>query len=103
MQLKTFERNPKLKELDSQLYLIEFNDGSEHFWKIGITRRTVEQRIKKIPYTMVSYKTIDGKLFDIYQKEKRLKQENKSFRYRPNKKFNGHTECFSYPIELNIE
>ena len=100
MQAKTFDKNPKLKELNSKLYLIEFKDGTEHFWKIGITRRSVEQRVKKIPYNVVSYKTIDGNLFDIYQKEKTLKQENKPFRYRPIKFFNGHTECFSRPPEL---
>jgi hypothetical protein len=101
MQNETFERKPHLKDLVSSLYLIEFTDGIEHFWKVGITRRSVEKRIRKIPYEMVSFTTITGKLFDMYKKEKELKQQNKQNRYRPKTYFAGHTECFSQPITID--
>ena len=100
MQSKTFERKPHLKELDSKLYLMEFNDGNEHFWKLGITRQRLHDRVRKIPYNLVSIQTTSGKLYDIYQVEKQLKRENKVNRYRPQRFFNGHTECFSQPISL---
>ena len=100
MQNETFERKPHLKDLVSSLYLIEFTDGVEHFWKVGITRRSVDKRIRKIPYKMVSFTTITGKLFDMYKKEKQIKRYNKEYRYYPNKFFNGHSECFSQPINI---
>jgi len=100
MQYETFNKKPHLKEIDATLYLIEFTDGIEHFWKIGITRDTIEGRIRKIPYEMVYHEKVTGKLFDIYLKEKELKRANKQYRYRPSKTFNGHTECFSKPIEI---
>jgi hypothetical protein len=97
---ETFETKPHLKDLVSSLYLIEFTDGVEHFWKVGITRRSVEKRIRKIPYEMVSFTTITGKLFDMYKKEKQIKRYNKEYRYYPSKFFNGHSECFSQPINI---
>jgi DNA-directed RNA polymerase subunit RPC12/RpoP len=100
MQQKTFDKKPELKDLDSRLYLMEFVGESEHFWKLGITRQKLYDRVRKIPYQLVSIQTISGKLFEIYQAEKQLKRENKQNRYRPKNFFNGHTECFSKPIDI---
>lgn len=100
MQAKTFERKPHLKDLDSRLYLMEFNDGTEHFWKLGITRQKLHDRIRRIPYKLISIQTISGKLYEIYKAEKMLKQQNKQNRYRPSKFFGGHTECFSKSINI---
>jgi len=100
MQAETFERKPHLKELDSRLYLMEFDNGTEHFWKLGITRQKIHDRIRKIPYKLISIQTISGKLYEIYKAEKMLKQQNKQHRYRPSKFFNGHTECFSQSINI---
>lgn len=100
MQAKTFEAKPHLKDLDSNLYLMEFSNGVEHFWKLGITRQKLYDRVRKIPYKLMSIQTISGKLFEIYQAEKQLKRQNKENRYRPQTWFNGHTECFSKPINI---
>lgn len=100
MQAKTFESKPQLRELDSRLYLMEFENNGEHFWKLGITRQKLHDRVRKIPYKLVSIQTVSGKLFEIYQTEKALKRANKQNRYRPNIFFNGHTECFSKPINI---
>jgi len=100
MQTKTFETKPHLKELDSRLYLMEFDNGIEHFWKIGITRQRLHDRIRKIPYKLISIQTISGKLYEIYKAEKMLKQQNKQNRYRPKTYFGGHTECFSQSINI---
>lgn len=100
MQSDTFERKPHLKELDSRLYLMEFDNGIEHFWKLGITRQKLHDRIRKIPYKLISIQTISGKLYEIYKAEKILKQQNKQNRYRPKEYFAGHTECFSQSINI---
>jgi len=100
MQSDTFERKPHLKELDSRLYLMEFDNGIEHFWKLGITRQKLHDRIRKIPYKLISIQTISGKLYEIYKAEKMLKQQNKQNRYRPKEYFAGHTECFSQSINI---
>ena len=37
---------------------------------------------------------------EIYEMEKELKRVNKTNRYRPKLKFNGHSECFITPITI---
>lgn len=97
---KYFEKHPEMKNIPCKLYMIEFTGNNEHFWKIGITRQTIEERIRKIPYSgnIVSY--IEKSMKEIYEIEKRLKRENKQNRYRPKITFNGHSECFSTPIQI---
>jgi hypothetical protein len=89
-----FQRNPEMKNKPCKLYLIEFTGNNEKFWKVGITRRSVERRISKIPYQSKILDVIEGTLFEIFEKEKKIKRENKTLRYRPQLKFNGHSECF---------
>lgn len=95
-----FIKNPQMKTEPCKLYLIEFTGNDEHFWKIGITRVDVDQRIKKIPYSGRVLKVIENTMDTIYEMEKKIKQENKKNRYYPKIKFNGHSECFLTPPEL---
>jgi hypothetical protein len=97
---KYFDKNPEMKNQSCRLYLIEFTGNNEIFWKIGITRKNVEQRIKKIPYQAKILNVIEGTLFDMFQKEKEIKKENRTFRYRPQIRFNGHSECFKLSPNL---
>lgn len=103
MQFETFNRKPHLKDIDSRLYLMEFEGNGEKFWKVGITRQKLYDRVRRIPYALKSIQTISGKLFDIYLKEKELKKENRANRYRPLIFFAGHSECFSKPINIGWE
>lgn len=95
-----FAKNPKMKNVDCKLYLIEFEGNNEHFWKIGITRRTVERRISKIPYTAKKIETIQKTMQEVYEMEKAIKRQYRSLRYLPQLKFNGHSECFKVPPEI---
>lgn len=91
---KYFANNPDMKSKPCKLYLIEFEGNNEHFWKIGLTRQTMKQRIQRIPYTAKSITTVEKTFEEVYQIEKQLKKEYKSQRYLPKLAFSGHSECF---------
>ena len=95
-----FNKNPKMKDVSCKLYLIEFTGNNEHFYKIGITRNSVEKRIRKIPYKGKILKVIESDMLNIFETEKRTKRINKSNRYLPKLKFNGHSECFRVIPEM---
>lgn len=95
-----FAKNPEMKNVDCKLYLIEFEGNNEHFWKIGITRRAVERRISKIPYTAKKIQTIQKTMQEVYEIEKAIKRQYRSLRYLPQLKFNGHSECFKVPPKI---
>ena len=89
-----FSKNPEMKHASCKLYLIEFSGNNEHFYKVGITRNTVENRIRKIPYDGKILEVVESNMLDIFESEKRTKKLNKNNRYLPKLKFNGHSECF---------
>lgn len=82
----------------STLYIIECSDEKEHFYKIGITTRTIKERflgISKMPYNYKIIKEIKDTPSNIYKLEKQLHELNKDFRYKPEKSFGGSSkECF---------
>lgn len=96
-----FEKHPEMENVPCKLYLIEFTGNDEHFYKIGITRQTIEQRMRKIPYSGSIISFIEKPMKEIFGIEKELKRNNKQNRYRPELKFNGHSECFSTQIQIN--
>lgn len=94
--IKRFESHPELKDLPGRLYLIECSSETEHFYKIGITRKTVDQRFNgQLPYNYNVVSIISGTMFELFALEQQLKKTHKSFKYRPEIKFCGHTECLS--------
>lgn len=95
-----FEKHPEMETAPCKLYVIEFEGNNEHFWKLGITRQTIEERIRKIPYSPVSITFIENTMKEIFETEKQLKRMNKQNRYRPEITFNGHSECFNTPIQI---
>lgn len=95
-----FEKHPEMENVSCKLYMIEFEGNDEHFWKLGITRQSIEERIRKIPYSPVSIMYIENNMKEIFETEKQLKRINKQNRYRPEITFNGHSECFTVPIHI---
>jgi hypothetical protein len=82
---------------------------NESFYKIGITSHPTEKRFSKsydVKYNVEvvnEYKSFDaGFIWDL---EKKLHREYKTFHYKPQIYFKGITECFnlSLPIEQIIE
>ena len=76
------------------LYKVLLYDKDESFIKIGITTKTVEQRLKSIPYSYVLIKEIFGDSSYIYDLEIRIKRKLKKYRYVPLTPFKGDSECF---------
>ena len=94
--LKRFENHPELKDLDGMMYLIECSSDTEHFFKIGITSKTVEHRFNgRIPYNYTVVATMIGSMFELFTLEQYFKKSLKAFKYRPQVKFCGHTECLT--------
>jgi len=99
-----FLNNPEIKNNPAMLYLISIKNDTEIFLKIGITQKTLHERFtlnNKLPYNYEVINVINGKLYDMFILEQKLKRLYKHSKYIPNIKFNGYTECFEYDcIEL---
>lgn len=52
-----------------------------------------------MPYDFSIINIKEGKLYNLFKEEQKLKRTFRQFKYRPRRKFNGHTECFSTSIE----
>lgn len=86
------------------LYVVTMHSNSESFIKIGITHKSIKERFcgnNKIPYDVRSLYIIEGTAGYIFDLEKRLHKIVARYRYQPNIRFGGHTECFTTikPIE----
>ena len=100
------------KNKDSyKLYVIEVDGNGEHFYKVGLTFKTIKQRFarskdgKGMPaaYEYKILRTyIDESADDLDDMESHLKHILRKDHYRPLIKFGGHaTECFS-KIDLDL-
>ena len=94
----------KLKELVHRkgkgiLYILRLFNEDENFVKIGITTRTIKQRVLGFPYnTETIHKEIltDGAL--LFDLERYLLRTFKKDRHYPRIEFGGITECFNLKI-----
>jgi len=91
-----FKERPEMKNVDALLYIMSFTKGKEQFFKIGITRRSVEQRF----HTTNGYKydclhQWQGTLFDVFTIEQKMLQEWRAFKYKPQNKIGGDSECLN--------
>ena len=84
------------------LYILECFNDNEHFYKIGITSRSVKQRYKskvEMPYAYSVVKEIVGDGAYIYDLETKLHQINKQYKYVPEIPFAGSVgECLKIGI-----
>lgn len=82
---------------NATLYVIECSQGSEIFYKIGITSRDIETRFKKagFPYDYKIIADIKGAPSFIFDLEKKLQRLARQDNYKPAIHFGGSTECFS--------
>jgi len=79
---------------NSWLYCIKMYDDNEEFIKVGITRRTLEERYKHGAGGDYSYTTllnVNMDLLDAFYIEQRTL--NNFSQYVPQREFGGHTEC----------
>ncbi len=81
------------------LYIIKCYNETENFYKIGITTTSLKVRFsgKKLPYKYEVMQIIENEDASfIYDCEKFLHKQFKSFKYKPLINFDGSTECFKY-------
>jgi len=92
-----FKNHPEIKERSAILYLVKMHSTTEEFFKIGITQKTVNVRLakdNKVPYDFDIINIQKGTLYNLFKNEQRIKKVLSEYKYRPQIKFNGHTECF---------
>jgi hypothetical protein len=95
---KFFENNEQIANSIGYLYFIKCSNIDETFYKIGITRLSVEQRLMKIEqkYNVEKVKIVKGTMKYVYEMEKKFKKEYKKFSYKPLENFAGKNECFVF-------
>lgn len=97
----TFKKDP-----DGILYVVRFDLEGKKLVKIGITTKTIEERVSNIlvdifkvyrafPYCKPKRFT---RTTEILSKEKQLHEHFDAYRYTPEKKFGGCTEFFNVPL-----
>lgn len=87
----------------AQIYLVKLSNEEEQFYKIGKTINSTSQRFsgKRMPYTVeIIHEYIDD-ILKIYDLEIKLHKLYKKYKYLPNIRFKGYTEC--YTLELPIQ
>ena len=94
--------------IDGLLYVIECYDDTEHFFKIGITIKTVKRfkDKKSMPYDYDIILSSPMNIFDAYDLEQDIirMMHEKSLAYSPKKYFGGTSECLSEnPIEYDAK
>lgn len=86
---------------NSYLYIIKCYDIKEEFIKIGITSKSVKNRYKSklsLPYRYNVLKIIQDCPENIWNLEQTIKNRYIEYKYKPELKFGGDSECFK--IEL---
>jgi hypothetical protein len=111
MIVRRYLKNQKMVLSDKiNLYYLIIYNKDEFFYKIGITKNTVEVRYKdlfiKTGYKVIKVKIIKDTLSKIVNEEQTIhrrvsrKLDSNLIRYEPNVYFGGISECYEVPFEL---
>ncbi len=96
--LEYFGRHPEKRVVPGTLYIARMQHKNDDFIKVGITATGgVKERFyyKAMHGTVITpLFEISLKLYDAFQKEQELLEKLAPYRYFPNRKFAGYTECF---------
>jgi hypothetical protein len=87
----------------SSVYLILCEYEGEKFYKVGRTLLTLNKRYNKskMPYNYELIHSHYGEAGYIFDLEKELHRIYKNYKYKPNIKFQGHTECFNLDLPID--
>lgn len=81
------------------IYIVELNNDSEKFIKIGVTSRLKRRLSGFLPYTPTILKIYDGYTFkEAHDIEKYLNKNFNEFKYTPIQDISGKTECYNIKI-----
>jgi len=108
LQNNIFYTTTSLKGIDiiGKLYLLKVSSEDEVFYKIGVTKTSINTRYKNSSlhknYKINILEEVEGNLYDMFQVEQLLKKLYSLYKYIPKYRFDGCTECFSIFIPLKI-
>lgn len=93
-----FNSYPEKKTTPAILYVAKMHDKNDIFFKVGITtKRNIKERFyykSKNGTVITPVIEYQDALYDAYLKEKHLLTVLAPYRFFPNRKFGGYTECF---------
>ena len=84
-------------ELPCSLYLLKLTSEDEEFYKVGITNQDITRRFRQhdLPYTVELLEAVETSRYSAILLEAMMLDKHRDFKYRPNYKFAGYTECIS--------
>lgn len=109
--MKITKEGLSLEEDVGILYLVYFELDGKQLVKIGVTARTIEERVSEILVSIFKkYREFPycrpkrfRKTGNAYEKEAQLHQYFKEHSYEPAKKFSGSTEFFDIDLDTVVE
>jgi hypothetical protein len=107
MKIKVNKNKEVVDEDVGILYVVYFRLDEKDLVKIGVTSRTVEDRVSEILVSIFKkYREFPycrpkrfRKTSDVYEKEALMHQYFKDRNYKPEKVFSGSTEFFEVPLD----
>lgn len=95
--LQTAEINKEEWQNKSAIvYIVHCENATEKFYKIGITTSSVRMRFAMgMPYKIEERQITRCSLYDAILLEQELHQKAVQYKYIPEIKFSGYTECFT--------
>ena len=96
----------KNKNPTPKLYIIECFNENEKFLKVGITLGDIKNRYpskKHMPYNYKIIRQLLDNPIKIFNLEKKIHKELKTYKYKPLINFNGSGECYSISLLEKIE
>ena len=92
-----FKVRPDLKDKPAKLYFYRIWNNCEEFYKVGITT-TKKRVINGNYYNTELISEVNMSLYDAWKEEQEFLKKFKTYKYVPNYKFGGYTECFKKEI-----
>lgn len=85
-------------EIKGYFYVLEFMSEKELFWKVGMTtsmNRRLREIVGESSYKVKQIYLQECNLVEASEKEDYMLETFKDYRYKPQEKFGGHTECLA--------
>lgn len=97
--LQFFKKFPNIKNNPGKLYLIKFIDENQTFYKIGMTKNTIQKRFEVATqfYKIEELLVFENTLFNVFNIEQKMLKEIRKTQASPKNtilKNNGESECF---------
>jgi hypothetical protein len=97
--IKRAERHiQEWNKIPAILYFLKIKTNEEEFYKIGLTKKTIDKRFNKDNFKIHVLKEYHTNLYNACILEAIILEENKKHKYEPKAIFGGHTECFNKNI-----